>query len=281
MKHEEANFEGVKNLKIFYQVWTPDSPKAIIHFIHGVAEHSGRYQNLINELASIRCAVYADDHRGHGRSEGRRLYVDSLDQFVEDERLIYDIIRDKHPHLPIFLMGYSLGALIAIHFVKKYEELLKGVILVGIPSSINVNIGFRFLAWFLSKIRPKMKYGDKMDPSLLNPDPDFIKAYENDPLVTHEPFTVRLGYELIRSGYEAMKVISTFQLPMLIQTGSEDRSTDVLGASIEMGEYETMSQMEDKTIKIYDGLCHDLYNIKEEDRRPVEKDLINWLNDHM
>ena len=86
MKHFEVEFKGVKDLKIYYQAWVPDTPKAVIQLVHGGFEHSGRYQNVVKELIPHDYAVYADDHRGHGKSEGLRNYVEKFDQFIEDEK---------------------------------------------------------------------------------------------------------------------------------------------------------------------------------------------------
>jgi len=131
MNHLEGKFKGVEGLKIYYQGWTPETPKAVIQLVHGGFEHSGRYQFVVNALIPEGYAIYADDHRGHGKSEGIRNYVDSFDQYIEDERILYDIIKEKHPNLPIFMLGHSLGSFIAIYFTKKYENLLHGLILSG------------------------------------------------------------------------------------------------------------------------------------------------------
>ena len=122
MRKIEDKFEGVKGISIFYQAWIPESPKAVVQIVHGFAEHSGRYMNVVNELLPLNYAIYADDHRGHGRSEGKINYVDSFDDYVEDERILHEYIRDNHPNLPIFMIGHSMGSLIAVCFTKKYEN---------------------------------------------------------------------------------------------------------------------------------------------------------------
>ena len=126
MKHFESEYEGTGGLKIYYQYWIPDKPKAILQIVHGFAEHSGRYMNVVNELIPLGYALYANDHRGHGRSEGIRNYVDTFDQYIEDEKILYKIISEQHPNMPIFMLGHSMGSLIALYFTKKYENLLKG-----------------------------------------------------------------------------------------------------------------------------------------------------------
>ncbi|MBK5134284.1 alpha/beta fold hydrolase, partial [Candidatus Bathyarchaeota archaeon] len=131
MNHIEDEFEGVDGIKLFYQAWLPENPKAVVQVIHGFAEHSGRYKNVVNQLEPNGFAIYAHDLRGHGKSEGVQNYVDSMDQFVEDEKKFYDLIKKKHSNLKIFLLGHSMGSGIAMYFTKKYENLLTGLILSG------------------------------------------------------------------------------------------------------------------------------------------------------
>ena len=78
MKHHESAFNGAKAFKIYWQSWPPDgAPKAVLLVAHGFAEHSGRYMNLVNAAVPHGYAVYALDHRGHGKSDGARVEIDS------------------------------------------------------------------------------------------------------------------------------------------------------------------------------------------------------------
>ncbi len=283
MKHTEGTFKGVKGLKIFYQAWIPHIPKAVVLFLHGITEHSGRFPYLVEVLVANNYAMYADDHRGHGKSEGKRVHVESFDDYVEDERRLLDIITEKHPNLPIIMVGYSLGAAITFAFARKYQDqnLLQGIVLVGIPSSVKISIFLRFLAKFLSILRPGMRYGD-VEYTLFSRDPKLAESYENDPLVFKEKYTVGLGHGIVKIANGMQKNASELTLPVLIQCGSADRMYEIFNARIDESEFDSiLTMVKDKAIKIYDGLYHEIYNELEEDRKIVLKDLMEWLDNHI
>ncbi len=277
MKHIEGAFKGVKDLQIYYQGWIPESSKAVIQLVHGGFEHSGRYLHIVNELVPKGYAIYANDHRGHGKSEGLRNYVDLFDQFIEDEKKFYDIIKEQHLNLPIFMLGHSLGSFIAIYFTEKYEQLLNGLILSGVGTNPGKEtIGFlKFLAKIFSKIAPKMKFNPRIDAKFLSHDSEVVQNYKNDPFVNAENISARLAYEMVKNFNNLKRVISDFKINLLVQCGSDDK---LIKGAEELNNWFTM---DDKTIKIYDGLYHEVYNELEKDRRIVLNDLSNWLNNHI
>ena len=276
MKHIEGEFIGVKGLKIYYQSWIPESLKAVIQLVHGGFEHSGRYQNVVNELIPEGYAIYADDHRGHGKSEGLRNYVDSFNQYIEDEKLLCDIIKKHLPNVPIFMLGHSLGSFIAIYFTEKYENLLNGLILSGTGTDPGQETSYFLilLAKTFSKIAPKMKFNPRIDAKFLSHDSEVVKAYENDPLVNADKITARLSYEMLKNFKNLQTTIGRFQIPLLVQCGSEDKL--IKGSK----KLQDLFKMTDKAINIYKGLYHEIYNEIEEDRTIVLRDLRDWLNNH-
>lgn len=200
MKNIESEYEGIGGLKIYYQCWIPDKPKAVLQIVHGFAEHSGRYMNVVNELIPLGYAIYANDHRGHGRSEGVRNYVDTFDQYVEDEKKLYDIIHEQHPDLPIFMLGHSMGSIIAVYFTKKYENLLKGLILSGVGTDVGGGgVALLKVVTKFSEENPKMEIPPNLNAEFLSHDPDVVKAYQTDPLVNADKITARLAFELFNS----------------------------------------------------------------------------------
>ncbi|TXT59245.1 MAG: Phospholipase YtpA [Promethearchaeota archaeon] len=278
MNHIQGEFIGENNLKIYYQAWLPDqNPKAIIQIVHGFAEHSGRYENVVNKLVPLGYAIYADDHRGHGKSEGITNYVDSFDQYVEDEKKLYDIANENHPNIKYFILGHSMGSGIAIYFIEKYEDLIDGLILSGTGTAAGGEVSglVKFMSRILSKLAPKMTIDPKLDPERLSHDPQVVEAYKDDPLVHHQEITTRLGYEMIKKFGNVEKVVSKFKLPLLVQSGSKDQAMH----GIE--DLKNHFTMNDKTINIYDGLYHEVYNEIKEDREKVLDDLVKWLENHI
>lgn len=277
INHSEGEFKGEKGLDIYYQSWLPDNPKAIVQIVHGFAEHSDRYENVINKLLPAGYGIYADDHRGHGKSEGKTNYVDSFDQYVEDERKLYSIVKENHPDLPVFMLGHSMGSGISIYFTHKYEDLLKGLILSGTGTSAGGEAsGFlKFMSKILSKIAKKLTIDPQLDPETLSHDPEVVKAYKEDPLVHHEQITTRLGYEMIKRFGNAPEIVKDFNLPVLVQRGTADEA---------MQKFEPLKEAfttDDLTIYEYEGLYHEIYNEIKEDREKVLNDLLNWLNSHL
>lgn len=281
MKQEEGTFEGVKGFKIYYQAWIPNEPKAVVQFVHGGGGHSGLAPHLVNKLISERFAFFADDLRGHGRSEGDRVHVDSLDYFIEDEKSLYDIIKIQYPNLPIFMGGISLGSIIAFHFTKKYESLLKGLFLSGTVASAKIPLFTRFLLRIFSAIRPHMRIGKPGDLEASSKNPETIRMYETDPLYAHVALTMRFGREVLKGMNKQTKTAGTLKLPLLIQNGADDKVNEVFNARNDELAFKEIYTMDDLTIKIYEGVSHDIFNDFEENRKLILQDLTDWLNNHI
>ncbi len=132
MNHQDGYFKGVKVANIYYQCWLPESdPKAVLLVVHGLAEHSGRYMNVVDYFTPRGYAVYGIDHIGHGKSDGDRVYVERFDDFVQTLELFTDMIRQWQPGHPIFLVGHSMGGLIGAAYLLDYQDELAGAVLSG------------------------------------------------------------------------------------------------------------------------------------------------------
>lgn len=275
MKHHEGNYIGTKGFRIYYQKWLPESmPSAIVIICHGIAEHSGRYERVAEALVSKGIAVYANDHRGHGKSEGKRCDIDRFDQYIDDIKTFFDLIKAENPELPVFLLGHSMGSLIAVQFTHRYESLLNGLILSGSGNRAGGDISPILLSSvnLLSKLVPHLTVKATDLTKYLSHDPVEVEKNHTDPLVHQGGISVRLAAELFRSFDINEQLARNIKLPLLFQAGSDDHL--VLGASSLASRF----TMTDKTVYIYKGLWHEIYNEVEADRKKVLEDLVNWFD---
>lgn len=274
MKNMESEFNGFNDTKIFYQTWTPDSPKGLVIVIHGYGEHSGRYMNVVNTLVPEGYTVWALDHRGHGRSEGKRCHVNRFTDFLEDVAIFEGIAREAHPDLPVHVVGHSMGSLIANHYVssrKKQEYRSLTLSGTGAEPGPAINGATKVISKILSLILPGLSIPSGLDPNFTSSDKAVVEAYINDPLVENK-ITTRLANEMMACLPEMIPAAARLKIPTMIQVGSEDEafhpdSWDTLFKAI---------GVEDKQFKKYEGFLHEVYNeVKKE--IPLG-DLKDWIN---
>ena len=272
MNHQEGDFKGIRDLKIYYQCWLPEKdPKAVLFIVHGLAEHSGRYMNLVNHFVPLGYAIYGVDHIGHGKSDGLRVYVEQFEDFTDTLKDFSHMIRDWQPKKPLFLIGHSMGGLISSIFLLDHQDELSGAVLSGpsvkVPdmSSVTILAGKLF-----STLMPKLGML-ALEADGVSRDPAVVQAYLNDPLVYTGKITARLAAELLKAMKRAEVDASKITLPILIAQGSEDRLVDPDGAQML---HDTVGSV-DKTLKIYDGLYHEIFN--EPEHQKVLGDVEAWL----
>lgn len=279
IRHIEGDFKGEDETKLYFQAWLPDNePLAIILSAHGFASHSGRFINVVNAIVPLGFAIFANDHRGHGKSGGKTNFVKGMDQYVRDERFFYDIVKEKHPKLPIFMLGHSMGSGITAYFAQKYESLLKGIILSGIGTKYGgdeISGTMKSLAKVMSKVAQKLSAKTGLDPTLLSRDTEVVKAYMEDPLVHYKKTTAGQAHAMFDSFEKLPSIIKDIKLPILVQKGLADAT--VTG----FDELKTSLKSDHVTILEYEGLYHEIYNELDADRKRVLKDLSDWLENHL
>ncbi len=277
VKHEEGYMKGIRNSNIYYQQWlSEDKPKAILLIVHGLAEHSGRYMNVVNHFVPLGYAVYGIDHIGHGKSDGERAYVEGFQDYTDTLSTYVDMIRDWQPGKPLFLIGHSMGGLIGGAYLLEHQHEFAGAVLSGpgikVPDNISQTV--IFIGKILSKILPKIGIL-QLDSKGVSRDPAVVDAYVNDPMVYTGKITARLGAEMLRTMQEVTDNAARIKLPLTILQGSEDILIDPRGAQLL---YESVSS-EDKSIKIYEGLYHEVFN--EPEHEQVLNDVQKWIEAHL
>jgi acylglycerol lipase len=274
MQHKEGTFKGLNGLELYHTAWLPDKDtRAVIIAVHGLAEHIGRYKNVVNYLVPRGYAIYGLDHRGHGKSQGIKGYVDRFDDYITDLKIFYDMVRKEQPDKKIFMLGHSLGGLIAVDYAIKYQAELAGLIASAplLKIGASVSPATVFMAKIISALAPKMGV-TTLDASAISKDKAVVDAYVNDPLVYRGKTSARLGVEMIKITTKIPEMIPTITLPLLVMYGTEDRLCDPEGSKML---YEKASS-QDKTLKAYEGLYHEIFNEPEHDS--VLADVDAWLS---
>ena len=277
MKHQEGHFKGIRDLSIYYQFWLPEmEPRAILLIVHGLAEHSGRYMNVVNHFVPLGYAVYGIDHIGHGQSDGPRVYVRRFEDFTNTLKAFSGMIRNRQPKKPIFLVGHSMGGLIGSIYLVHHQDELAGAVLSGPSVKVPDNISSATIlaGKLFSTLMPKLGL-IALEADGVSRDQAVVQTYLNDPLVYTGKATARLGAELLKAMKRIALDASKITLPILIVQGGEDRLVDPDGAQML---YDTVGSV-DKTLKIYPGLYHEVFN--EPEHHKVLGDVEAWLDSQL
>lgn len=298
-------FTSDDGAKIAFYCWLPEEdPVAVVQIAHGMAEFAERYEDFAEFLNKNRIAVYANDHRGHGKTAGS---VDKLGYFAEehgwikvvtDMRILTRLIRQDYPKLPVILLGHSMGSFLARTYITLYDD-INGVILSGTAAQPKALIAAgRFLSIFQSMKNKdtdpspffdNMSFGAFNKPfeeegpmSWLSHDKDIVKKYVEDPYCG---FICTLG--MFKDLFFGLNYISKkqhnqwirFTLPVYIVAGSEDPVGDKGKGPKNVGDMYRRRQLEEVTVNIFEGMRHEILN--EIGKEKVYDDLLEWITYHI
>ena len=276
MTEEHGRIAGVGGLELFTRAWPTDgAPRAVVVIAHGVGEHSGRYSHVAARLTGDGFAVHALDHRGHGRSEGRRAYLDRVTNAVEDLDQVVVAAGAQHPGVPLFLLGHSMGGLLALAYTLRYEERLDGLLLSAPLAALEAaSPVMRAAGRVLSAVVPTLGIFD-VDPERVSRDPEVVRAYVEDPLVHHGKLPARSIGEFAAAVDRFPSQVPQLSLPLLVMHGTGDRIVPI-AASLMVNDG---AGSEDKQLELYDGLYHEILNEPEQDQ--VMSDIVGWIEKHL
>lgn len=278
MQHREGSFQGQKKVSIYRQTWLPDGVvRAAVVIVHGLGEHSARYRHVAEYLVQAGCAVYALDHRGHGKSQGARAVIDRFAHAVDDIDQVVELARREQPGKPVFMIGHSMGGALALSYTLRHAPKLRGLILSGPAVAIDgAPPHLRPLSKFLSVVAPRAGLF-AIPPSTVSRDQSVVSDYGDDPLNHHGKVPARTLAEIVKFIEWLPAAASEIRLPLLIQHGSKDVLAGVSGSQM----LARTASSTDKTLKIYEGLYHEIYNELPEDRTRVLSDLKEWIEAHI
>jgi len=262
---------------LYWQSWQPDEPpRAAVLLVHGFGEHSSRYRHVAAHLVERNVAVYAIDHSGHGRSQGVPGFVVRFEDYLDGVRALFDRIRAEQGQCPVFLVGHSMGGLISARYLLDHPSDFAGCVLSG--PALEVEIAppgwVLFINRLLAKLIPKLGML-KLDPAGVSRDEAVVADYISDPLVYKGKVSARLLSELFSNMQELMADAGRIHLPILLLHGE----ADVLASPEGSRSLYSLVSSTDKTLRIYPGLYHEIFNEPEQDE--VLGDMSDWLIAHL
>ncbi len=248
------------------------NPLAMIAIVHGICEHSGRYDHVAASFNKSGYSVYRFDLHGHGRTGGERGFVDDLQVLIDDTDSVVNLAKEENPGLQIFMLGHSMGGLISAIYGIKHPDKLKGQVLSGaavmILPAVKGLLSFDYNAQAHSPIPNSIS-------NVISRDPKVVEAYNKDTLVL-KTFTMKLmGEAFIKGGKWITENVSSYSYPCLILHGSADQ---IVPPEASKYFYENISS-KDKNIKIYEGLYHEILN--EPEKEIVMLDIDKWIKAHI
>jgi len=250
-----------------------DGARALVVLIHGFGEHSGRYVHVLNALNEAGYACLAIDLRGHGRSGGRRAFVQRFTDYLDDVDAAVALGRERMAAGPLFLVGHSMGGLVVANWIAERGDQAAGFVV----TSPAMGVALRVPAWkdglgrVMSRLLPGLAIPTGIDPTLVSRDKAVVEAYVGDRLILKSA-TARWYVEFLAAQEAALRTAPGVRTPALVlQAGSDGlvdrdaskRYADALGG-------------DDVTFSSYEGLYHELFN--EPEQREVLAAVVAWLD---
>jgi acylglycerol lipase len=270
----EGRLAGVRGVELVWYGWIPARPRGVVLLSHGLGEHAGRYGNVVDAVVPDGWAVYGLDHRGHGRSGGRRAHVARYADWLDDLDAFRRLVTARHAGLPVFLLGHSLGGQIALTYALEHPDGLRGLVLSA-PALASNAVPKQAVPVLraLARVAPTVRPGG-IDPTKVSKDPRVVADYLADPLVHHGHPTLGLSTALLAQIDVLPRRAGELRLPLLVQQGSLDEMVDPAGVRL----LEATVGSPDRTFRWYEGLWHEVYN--EPEREHPLADLREWLAAH-
>ena len=271
----ESSFEGVGGLKIATRSWKPEgSARAVMILVHGLNAHSGYMVWPGEQFSANGFATYALDHRGRGRSEGERFYVEQLSDYLDDLHTLVGIARSENPGLPVYMLGHSAGGVIATSYVYEHQDEIAGLIChsfafdVGLPHLVQLALEG------IGKLLPHV-HVFSLNNADFSRDPAHVERMNSDPLIHKESQPAETARVLLLASDALKEHMPNFKVPVFIIHGTEDKATRPAGSQY----FYDHTGSTDKTLKLYEGHYHDL--LADLDKEIVMNDILAWLDERV
>jgi alpha-beta hydrolase superfamily lysophospholipase len=277
------SFKDKHDVEIVFWEWPVADPKAVVQLVHGIGEHSRRYDHVAKKLNSLGYAVYSDDHRGHGQT-GKGMVAagitkkqgllgpGGMDAVLAEVRQLTELMKSEHPSAKLVMIGHSWGSMLAQRLYDKHSSDLSAFVLSGssllIPGIINGG-----------KLNKKWAHlPNATGGEWLSRDLEVGRKFREDPLNFVESFAQVVGLVDTLKLMGAPKKTINPNVPILIQAGSDDSLAGERGNVMLANAYRKRG-VDDIVLFIYEGARHEIYN--ETNKDEVLNDLATWLEAHI
>ena len=274
-----AHREGTLPSGQYWQGWTADATAGAVAgavvLVHGLHEHGGRYGWVAGRLATGGYGSYAVDHPGHGRSPGTRGDLGSMAATVEGVAQLVRLAADRHPGLPVFVYGHSMGGLVSLQYLTGTPDArVAGAVLSApaLDTSAASDLQLR-IAPVLARLLPTLGVL-ALDAGTISRDPQVVADYRADPLVHGGRVRARTGAEMMLAVAAMPERLPGLTLPLLVLHGGADRLVPPAASEL----VPARAGSADVTRTVYDGLFHEPHNEPEKD--DVLTDVLGWLDAH-
>ncbi|MEM7594780.1 MAG: lysophospholipase [Cyanobacteria bacterium P01_A01_bin.83] len=270
-----GTFLGANGLELYYQSWHPQAAaKAVLIIVHGHGAHSDIFTNVVEYLVEQNYTIYSFDLRGHGRSPGKRGYINNWAEYRLDLDAFVKLTQTQEPELPLFLAGQSMGGTIVLDYVLRTSPQLTGLVLISPALGLSVAPWKLLIGQLLSSVWAGFTLSAGIDFATASRDPEVIAANSQDPL-RHGQGTARLARELLKTMDWVKLNGNKLQVPLLMLHGEADRVTLFESSQIF---FEGLT-LADKEMPKYPDSYHELHN--DLNYREVLADLKDWLERHL
>jgi alpha-beta hydrolase superfamily lysophospholipase len=272
VRRSHSKFSAPDGARLFRRSWLPREARRAVVLVHGLAEHSGRYDHVGAWLSTRDCAVHAYDHRGHGRSDGLRGHVRAFSELLDDLEAFLQIVRREHPDLPLVIVGHSMGGLVTTALLAERKPDVACAVTSGPPLELpeHVSASRRRIARVLRRLAPRLRMAAGLAPETLSRDPEVVRGYVEDPFVFRR-VTVSLATELLEAVTRTAASAANVQVPLLMLHGEADQLCSSRGSRAFHGQLRGAGHR----LRIYPQLRHEIFNEPEQEQ--VLEDLLDWV----
>lgn len=266
----EATFKSYDDTEIYFQTWKVANPTAHVVGCHGLGEHSDCYKFVADKLVHEGIQFTMFDHRGHGRSEGKR-GVGTIDELILDLKYFIEEVVDKK--LPLFILGHSMGGLVVIKYLIRHGMGRARAVILSSPLlgvSVEIPAWKRKSAGLLAKTFPGMTLHNEIPNKNLTHDEDVISYYDRDHLRT-DRISAPMFISMLDSVDYVFKNADKISGPVYFQLSGDEKVV----SRPDSEKFFNLINAKDKKIDIYDGFYHEIYN--ETQRQKPLQDMYDWL----